>query len=187
MPKAPQKKLPKKLQAPQFEPLEQPISVFVSSAQVEFEQIRQDLKSDIDALSLRFTRLFRAKLVEKDRGTKIDRDIEKGIEKCDIYILLLGDQYSDITRDEFLKAWKSGVQTYVYIYLKPKGISPKSKRCPTHEFLFNDILPKQIRVKGFDKPYRAYGRLLDDVFADLAYCVAELVHESVQVRKVIGR
>lgn len=172
---------------PQFEPIEKPISVFISSAQREFEKLRKDLKTAIHDITLGYTRPFHATLVETLHGDKINRDIQEGLEECDIYILLIGNQESAITQEEFLTAWERGIPVLVYVFLKPKSIDVKSPKCPTHDFLYKEILPKKIRVRGLDKPYRNIITLSTDVYADLASMVTKMVHESVSVRKTIGR
>ncbi len=179
-------KTPKKPQIPQFDPIEKPIQVFLSSKQDEFLQVREDLKRDIDEIKIRLARPFKTILVDMKRGPKWERDIDRGLSECDVFILLLGAEPSDITRDEFVRICRMGISVYVYIFLKPGALSPKSDKSPNHDFLEQEIKQRKIRIKGYAKPYRTYGRLFDDVSADLAYCVVEMVHESAAIRRVIG-
>jgi hypothetical protein len=173
-------------QPPQFDPIEKPISVFLSSAREEFEQIRHSLKDDIDDIGLKLAKPFNTILVEERRGVSIDHDIEEGQTESDVHIVLIGANYSEVTRDEFLKAWRMGLKTYVYIFLKRRAIHPKSKRNANYSFVHNEIKPR-CRIRGYDKPYRIYEKLLDDVSADLASFVVDMVHESARIRKIIGR
>lgn len=178
---------PRKTSTPQFEPIQKPISVFLSSAQKEFLKLRQDLKTAIDDMRLQYTKPFQTTLVETQRGERISRDIEEGLDKCDIYILIIGNQESEYTQEEFIEAWEHGVPVLVYLFLKPKAMHPRLSKCLTHKFLYKQVLPKGIRVRGLDKPYRSFEALFFDVSADLASKVTEMIHESARVRKILGR
>jgi hypothetical protein len=177
--------MPRKAQHPQFDPIDKPITVFLGSDQDEFQQIREDLKSDIEDITLKYAKPFKAVLIERRRGTNIDRDIEEGQKEEDIHILLVGGQFSSITREEFLKACRMGLKVYVYFFLKRRVISPKLKQNANYDFVHKDIKPR-FRIRGYDKPYRVYEQLFDDISADLASGVVEMVHESAAVRRVIG-
>jgi hypothetical protein len=178
--------MPRKAPPPQFDPIETPALVFISSSQNEFSQDRAKLKGDIDEALLRLARPLRAIVVERQRGAKWDVDMEKGIEKCDIFILLLGTEYSDIVRHEFQTAHRMNIPIYVYVYLKPRRVHPRYRKGLMRDFLQKDILPTKAKIRGYNQAYRNYELLLDETLADLAYCVVQMVHEAAAVRRVIG-
>ena len=172
--------MPKRILRPQFEPIEDFVYIFVSSDQDEFYDIRPKLKRDIQKYSLKFNQLFHVKLVEHSRSIVIDKDIQKSLQKCEILILLIGTEQSDYTEKEFIIAWNAGIPTLVYLYLDRGDIDPT---IPTYKFLKQVVEPK-VRIRGLHAPYRTYDSLRSDIFADLAYEVTELIHQSVEVRKV---
>jgi hypothetical protein len=159
----------------------------MGSDQDEFQQIRLDLKADIEDIALKYVKpIFRVILVERGRDTSIDQEIRQRQEEEDIHIVLIGGEYSEITREEFLRAARMGLKVYVYLFLKRGVVNPKFKRNPNYNFVKNDIKPR-FRIRGYEKPYRSYEKLSSDIFADLASGVASMVHESAQVRRIIGR
>jgi Domain of unknown function (DUF4062) len=178
---------PKKNQPPQFEPIETPIIVFLSSDQDEFDQDRLNLKSDIEEIKLKLARPIRVILVEKQRGPQWRKEMLRGLDVCDIFVLLLGTEYSETVREEFQRASGMNLPIYIYRYIKDGHRLANPRKGQLHDFITQDILPTHLSIRGYNEPYQEYTKLFDEIAADLASCVVMMVHESAQVRRVIGR
>jgi len=114
------------------------LKIFVSSAQKEFEQIRQDLKAFLlgDAVLRRFVAevfLFEDLPASDRRADDVYLD---EVERCDVYLGILGNEYGPENKDgfspterEYLCATKHGKTRLVFVWgREDKDRSPKMLR-----------------------------------------------------------
>lgn len=164
---------------------EQPIVVFISSAQQEFENFRQDLKDTINTEEWSNLNVMRARLIENQRGSVINAEIRRALDESSIYVGIFGRQLRDWPVAEFFYAKARGLPLLIYRYerrLRP-GRPQRRKRGPmsaVDRFLKEEVIDAGIRVNG---PYRNLENLLDIIPQDLANLVAEMVRENADIRK----
>lgn len=163
----------------------EPIKVFISSSQAEFGKFRKNLKTVIDSELRNYQRIFNAILVESKRGINVYADIEKGISEASIYIGIFGRDYSQITVDEFKKARSNILPLLIYRFRKNRRIkSITSGGSKVDKFLEDEVMRYGIRIRG---PYHSEDDLESAIMTDLVFQMVEMVKESANVRRTIGR
>jgi len=161
------------------------IHVFISSAQAEFQRLRTILRLDIENETIGRIIIFRVDLVEEKPGTDIETDIRKTLEKCTIYVGIIGKQYSETTIKEFQSARSMGLPLLVYMFRK----KPRTKRTAESDRMWQfieDIKNRGIRIRGYDTPYNDENELRDNVLADLGAHVATMTIQSAQIRRILS-
>ena len=168
--------------------LTHPISVFLSSSQQEFETIRQEIKADLDEVKIADRPAFVTTLVELERGEQIGRDIEDSLRGCDIYVLLIGNRYSEWTVKEFENAWNAGLPMKAYLIRSRRSGNRNDAR---RQRSFLEQVHNRIRLEGKNQPYsrerRQLLRLYNDIANDLAAVVLRGIHNYVEIKRIIRR
>lgn len=108
------KKKQKPVPSLQYEAIRKQISVFISSKQEEFT-FRDELRDEINELVIGNTRTFRGILIERKQGN-IQHDIDEELAECDIYLMIIGHEYSEITEYEFQTAGKRAFQFWFIFF-----------------------------------------------------------------------
>jgi hypothetical protein len=158
--------------------LEQPFVVFISSKQSEFEQFRQELKETIDTERWSNQRPMRAILIENERGSVIDAEIKRELDRSSIYVGVFGQKWSDWTVAEFRYARSLGLPLLVYRFGRG-GSGRPGKKSEVTKFV-RDEVRQTTRVR---EPYTKLGRLSDAIMSDLVIQACEMVRESSDIRK----
>jgi len=166
---------------------EQPIVVFVSSAQQEFRKFRQDLKYAIDTEAWSGLNVMRARLIENQRGPIIASEIRKALDETSIYVGIFGRQLRDWPVAEFRYAKARGLPQLIYRYerrLRPgrPRICKRGRIGAVDRFLKEEVVSAGIRVNG---PYRSLENLLEIIPEDLANLVSVMVRENADIRKMM--
>ncbi|NWG37050.1 DUF4062 domain-containing protein [Nitrososphaera sp.] len=163
----------------------EPIKVFISSSQKEFERLRKNLKTEIDDVELAYQKMLRAILVESKKGTSIQSDIDEGLSDSAIYVGIFGQVYSEITVEEFRKAYSRMMPVLIYRFRKNKRIKSVIRgRSNVDEFLRAEVKQYDIRIRG---PFSNETALIEAVITDLGFLIAKMVKESANIRRTIGR
>lgn len=146
------------------------------------------LKLDIDSTSIGGRQAFATTLVENLHGEQIEHDVEEGLKKCDIYVILLGNKYSEWTENEFKVAWSSGIPIKAYIVQAPNNNNVRDAR---KQRSFIELLQTRVRLEGKNNPYgrhpRQFDKLSNDIINDLASIVLRGFHQDVEIRRIIKR
>jgi hypothetical protein len=167
-----------------------PFTVFISSAQTEFQALRRTLKTRIDNEPFLDERIMRGILIEDERGAVIAEDIKREIDGCSIYVGIFGRQNSDWTVAEYREARARDLPMLVYQVKRrrgpgrPRRVERRGRRSDVQNFLDAEVKSQGIRIRG---PYRSEEALEEAVMLDLAWQVSELVKEAGLVRKTIHR
>lgn len=166
--------------------LEEPILVFISSAQQEFESFRQELKQTIDSEPWSKVIVMRGCLIENQRGPVVHDDIRRKLDVASIYVGIFGKQLRDWPVAEFRYAKVRGLPQLIYKYergLRP-GRPPKRRRTGPRSrvdsFLKTEVEDVGIRIRG---PYRDLKVLSDIIMKDLAILSVQMVRENADIRK----
>lgn len=163
----------------------EPIKVFISSSQKEFERLRKGLKTEIGDVELAYQQMLKAVLVESKKGTSIKSDIDEGLSDSAIYVGIFGQVYSEITVEEFRKAYSRMMPILIYRFRKNKGIkSVIGGRSNVDDFLRTEVKQNDIRIRG---PFFSDAALIEAVITDLGFLIAKMVKESASIRRTIGR
>src|SRR3972149_7257647 len=162
------------------------IHVFISSAQAEFQELRRDLKYDIEDEKIGRVHVFKVDLVEEKPGTNIEADIRTALEKCTIYVGIIGKQYSEATIKEFQSARSMGLPLLIYMFRKKPRSKPAAEKDKMWQILEEDIEIRGIRTIGNDMPYQDQNELLTYILADLGVHVAAMAIESARIRKILS-
>jgi hypothetical protein len=167
-----------------------PFTVFISSAQIEFEALRRTLKTRIDNERFVDERIMRGILIEDERGPVIAEDIKREIDGCSIYLGIFGAQKSDWTIAEYREARTRDLPMLVYQFKRRRGpgrpgrVERRGRKSDVQIFLDTEVKSQGIRIRG---PYRSEEALEEDAMLDLASEISELVKEAGLVRKTIHR
>lgn len=167
-----------------------PFTVFISSAQTEFQTLRRTLKTRIDNERFVDERIMRGILIEDERGDVIPEDIKREIDGCSIYVGVFGRQKSDWTIAEYREARARDLPALVYQIKRkrgrgrPRAVERRGRKSDVQNFLDEEIKPQGIRIRG---PYRSEEALEEAVMLDLAWQVSDSVKEAALVRKTIHR
>jgi len=167
-----------------------PFTVFISSAQSEFEEFRKTLKTRIDNERFVDERIMKGVLIEDERGPVIAEDIRREIDGCSIYLGIFGHQKSDWTIAEYREARARDLPVLIYQIKRrrrpgrPRKAERRGRKSDVQNFLDNEVKSLGIRVRG---PYGSEERLEEAVMLDLAWEVSEMVREAALVRKTIHR
>jgi hypothetical protein len=164
--------------------IEDRIEVLISSSQGEFGKIRGKLKERIDDFRLGRRYVFKADLVESMGGEIIQGDINKALENCAIYILIIGHRDSAATLDELKDAWIRGIPILVYDYRRRR--SKKSGRNRLVRYVESQK-DKGLRISVPDFPYTDENDLINHVLRDLPSKLGEITSKFVRVRGIISR
>jgi hypothetical protein len=182
--------------------------VFISSDTDEFKKIRQDLEEIINSVELVNSRrveelgdhrgvfarrVMTAEVVESDRGTTIGGDIRKALDRSHIYIGIFGKEFSKPTIAEFRYARSLGLHTLIYYFTRPPKIGSKlfdparGIKNPVTEFLVTEVKSRGLRIRG---NYRKISLntaedLENEIVADLAWLMSEMVRESAAIRRIV--
>ena len=165
-------------------------TVFISSAQSEFEEFRKTLKTRIDNELLVDQQIMKGILIEDERGSVIAEDIRREIDECSIYLGIFGSQKSEWTFAECREARARDLPLLIYQVKRrrkpgrPGKTERRGRKSDVQNFLDSNVKSLGIRVRG---PYVSEEALEEDAMVDLAWEVAELVKEAALVRKAIHR
>ena len=166
--------------------LERPFVIFISSAQQEFEDFRQELKQTIDTERWSNLTVMRARLIENQRGPVIQAEIRREIDAASVYIGIFGRQLRDWPVAEFRYAKVRGLPQLIYKYERrgrpgrPQKHRRRGRKSALDEFLESEAIADGIRVNG---PYRKLQELPEIILADIAILVTEMVRENADIRK----
>lgn len=121
-----------------------------------------------------------------ERGEQIEHDIEDALKKCDIYVLLVGNKYSEWTEKEFNMAWTSGIPIKAYLI---RSRQVPSNREAQRQRRFLELVHSRVRLQGKDRPYGRGNllRLYNDIANDTAAIVLKSVHDHVAIRRILRR
>ena len=167
-----------------------PFSVFISSAQTEFQPLRRTLKTRIDNERFVDERIMRGILIEDERGPVIAEDVRREIDACSVYVGIFGRKKSDWTIAEYREARARDLPLLVYELKKRRGpgrpgrVERRGRRSEVQKFLEDEVKSQGIRIRG---PFRSEEALEEEVILDLAWETSELVKEAGLVRKTIHR
>ncbi|MGD0145531.1 MAG: DUF4062 domain-containing protein [Nitrososphaerales archaeon] len=154
----------------------------ISSDQNEFQEIRENVKAEINELRIGDRKGFRATLVEHERGEHIEADINEALDLCDAYVLLIGNHYSETTEEEFTKILPKGASLMVYRFNTRQYVSATEKENQTK--FMRRIMDRGIRIRAYDSPYTRETRLIEAITSDLGILVEQSTHDITKIRKI---
>lgn len=162
-----------------------PFRVFISSSQNEFERLRKNLKSRINAERFADQRIMRGVLIEDESGPVIPEDIAEEIGECSIYIGIFGRRKSDWTFREYREARARDLPLLVYQVTRRGRLRARTpgRRSEVQKFLDQEARSRGVRIRQ----YSSEDALEDAVLGDIAIEVAKLVTEAARVRKTIHK
>ena len=167
-----------------------PFTVFIGSAQTEFQPLRRTLKTRIDNERFVDEKIMRGILIEDERGPVIPEDIKREIDGCSIYVGIFGRHKSDWAVAEYREARARDLPALVYQVKRrrgpgrPRTVERRGRRSDVQNFLDEEVRSQGIRIRG---PYRSEEALEEAVMLDLALQISESVKEAALVRKTIHR
>lgn len=130
--------------------------------------------------------VFATTLVEMEHGEQIEHDIDESLKQCDIYVLLIGNRYSEYTEREFNYAWTAGIPIKAYL-IRSTDRANRTETRKQQSFLAS--LKSKVRIEGMNDPYRSQGRfllrLLSNIENDVAGIVLRGIHQYVGIRRII--
>lgn len=117
-------------------------------------------------------------------GELIHQDINKALDRCAIYVLIIGHRESTATLDELKDAWIRGIPILVYDYRRRR--SKKSSRNKLVSYIESQK-KRGLRISQPDFPYTDESDLINQVLRDLPSKLGEIASKFVAVRGVIAR
>ncbi len=164
--------------------LENPIYVFISSHQREFQKLRTATKNSIE-LEIQGTRwMFKADVTERTHALTVGANLTELLERCEIYVVFIGYRKSQKTEQEFHYALSNGIPILAYEYYQSNSEYGGEKR--TTPFL-KKIMNEDIIVRGHDEPFADDRQLVDRLINDLLETVGNVIHRYIRIRKAVGR
>lgn len=166
--------------------IDNPIVVFISSAQEEFEQFRQDLKETIDSEPWSNQGALEAVLIEDQRRPVIPNELRDKLDQSSIYVGIFGRKLRDWPRAEFDYAKSCSLPQLIYKYERPSRPGRPSRlrragrKTNVQKFLEREAYGPGIRVNG---PYHDLDELYTVIPADIAILAAEMVRENADIRR----
>jgi len=169
---------------------EQPVVVFISSAQHEFERFRQQVRSVINGERWSTSKLhvMRARLIENQRGPVIPDEIRRGLDASSIYLGVFGGQLRDWPVAEYRYARARGLPQLIYKFQhrsrpgRPRRQRSGGRISGVDRFLREQVQAYGVRVRG---PYRNLDDLLEDMLEDLATLITRMANENAELRKTL--
>ena len=170
------------------EAVSNPIVVFISSSQDEFNSLRKRIKKALENEAFADYSLMKGLLIEDERGPVIKQKVKTHIDKSAIYLGIFGRVRSKWTIAEFWEARDRGIPLLIYHFKRvtrpgrPRQATggPKS---PAERFLRAHVRTLSI----FVSTHHSEAGLLKKLLQDLAFQTTELVNENAQIRKVIHK
>jgi hypothetical protein len=162
-------------------PVDNPIVVFVSSKQKEFQQLRDLLKTYLEGDDFLRKNMIKVELADRRHGERIRGDITQALNNTSIYVGLFGNKYSEITIGEYLEARRRGLPMVIF------GMVRRGRR----DRLVRDFLEDQ--VKKMDdcrlmsihfQPSKVVSAMYM-ISQGIADRVADLVQQNVGIRKTV--
>ena len=160
-------------------PVDTPIVVFISSHQNEFQELRNELKDQIDGAELFDRYLMKVELVERRSGERIRGDITRAAKDAAIYVGIFGNKYSKTTMEEYRDARRRGIPLLVFE-------APKKRKKRRHH-LVNEFLEKQVkeldvvRITTLKRNHEVSG-----ILERVANEVAAMVQQNLEVRRTLN-
>lgn len=167
---------------PEKTPVDDPIVVFISSHQKEFQELRTALKDAIDAEDLFGKYLMKAELVEKRSGTTISGDIEQALANSNIYVGIFGKVYSEPTVREYRISRRLGLPIVMFeIASRESNGDPK-----VEEFLDRVKKTDGVRVTTLRVKKSKPGEYLGQITQRICNTIAEIANQNSRIRKVLN-
>ncbi|MGA2462231.1 MAG: DUF4062 domain-containing protein [Candidatus Bathyarchaeia archaeon] len=166
---------------PQPTPVDNPIVVFVSSSQREFQQLRDYLKLILEEDDFLRRGMVKVELAERRSGERIRGDISQALSNSSIYVGIFGNRYSPITIAEYFEARRCGLPLVIFDMVKT-GSRDRRVRV----FLSDQVKEKddcrltEIRFRPSKSESVAWL-----ICQRVANTIANLVREDVEVRKKV--
>jgi hypothetical protein len=155
--------------------------VFISSAQKEFQDLRDFLKDEIDKESLFDKYVMEAELVERREGETIEGDMASGLKRSSIYVGIFGNDYSKDTIDEYLEARRQGIPLLIF------ELAPKARYKNRRDPKVTDFLENQVKGKDRCRIMKLRAAYLENsvvILQRIADRVAEIVRQYHEIRRI---
>lgn len=177
-----------------------PVRVFISSDSDEFGPLREALCLAINSEYMYNQKrtvqqqelvhqgnVMKAILVEEESDESFDISMKRDLTNSQIYVGIFGKHYSGPTVKEYHFARKLGLPLMVYCFTQPPR-QAKSHPGRVLKFLESEVKPRvTIRANYARIEVQNQEALIDLILCDLASRIADLVRESVSVRRLFLR
>jgi hypothetical protein len=163
----------------------EPIRVFVSSHQKEFARLREELAIRIGGLA--FEKISKsilvADLAEHSPGTRVRQEIDELLDKCSIYLIVIGRRSSKWVKYEYEYALSNNLPILAYEYYKPTA----QRAIVKTDTLVQKLMSAGIKLRGHNPRFHNISELIDAILNDLAELVAKIVNGYAGVKKTTSK
>jgi hypothetical protein len=162
-------------------PVDNPIVVFVSSSQREFQQLRDYLKIILEDDDFLRRTMIKVELAERRSGERIRGDISQALGDSSIYVGIFGNRYSPITIAEYFEARRCGLPLIIFDMVKTGNRDMRVR-----EFLSDQVKEKddcrltEIRFRPSQSESVAWL-----ICQRVANTIANIVREDVEIRRKV--
>jgi len=170
----------------------------VSSDQDEFPELRDELREAIDSEYLYNEKrtaqkeelvqqgnITKAVCVERGSKESFDVAMKEGLDQSQMYVGIFGNRYSAATVKEYSTARSQGLPLLIYYFAEPPHTA-SGLRTKTVQFLNREAKPRVIIRGNYNRViFRRREDLIDQILIDIARTIADLVRESVSVRRLL--
>jgi hypothetical protein len=166
-----------------YDLVEKPIHVFISSSKKEYAHTRKRIKRRINLLSLGSKWLFRADLAEDNSSLKSKAGYFDLLDAAAIYLVIIGHKPSKATIEEFDRArlQRKPILAYEFYWAKDKG-EPYGMT----EFV-QRLMNLDINIRGHDPLFQESAELLDKIADDLTEILGIIVNNYSVTKRTIAK
>ncbi len=168
--------------------VEEPIQVFVSSNQDEFDRLRKSLRSRIELQSQGHKWLFDVKLPEHSHSAHVKREIDRLLAISSIFVVLIGRKKSKWVNYEVDYALSNELPILAYeYYSRVRRRTGRPASASETRNLLLKLRKADVRLRGHKGEFQEAEEVVTAVLDDLPELISRIVNHYAGISREISK